>query len=688
MRLRRLDLARYGKFTDQMIDFGERVDGEPDLHIVYGPNEVGKSTAFAGFLDLLFGIELQSRYGFLHPYATMRVGGCLELSVGVRELVRIKRPLPTLRDAANEPVPEGLIFGDLGGLDRNAYRTMFSLDDDTLEAGGKSILANNSELGQLLFSASAGLSDLRSTLLDLRLETDGFTKPNARGGELQQLKAALVSLKQERDAIDTLAYEYSRLAAATDGAASQYVAALAERAQAKAGLVRARRLLAALPRMAALRQLRERLEPLASLPEAPPEWLGELPGLQQGENRHRSETELAEAEVKHVSDELEAVVVDECALRLVGRLDRPTELRARHVTAELDLPSRRRELACADGEVGSILMRLGCEDEQEPARLLLNAAQSAALSSLIVTRSGVDAKVTAAGDELLHALHELTEGRRALQQASGSASAPSVAPVILALAALRESDHAIRLRSAAKARTQHGESLATRLTALAPWNGSVEELAQLIVPEVASVEAWHTATQRDDALIDQRREEVDRLETELERRAAELDAIAKTAACSATRRRLTYAARARPPGRSTAACSTRPPPMRSRRPSSATTSSAARASVTSGTWPSSTRRQDPWRSSGPRPGAPAGCWTNSWHGVSARSKWSPAPRPRSARCCPRFRHPLGSWAGSRVATRRSKAGTCSGKPSAKCSTPRLMLRFYTTACWPRSVRQR
>jgi uncharacterized protein YhaN len=36
MRLKRLDLARYGKFTDQSIDFGERMDGEPDLHIVYG----------------------------------------------------------------------------------------------------------------------------------------------------------------------------------------------------------------------------------------------------------------------------------------------------------------------------------------------------------------------------------------------------------------------------------------------------------------------------------------------------------------------------------------------------------------------------------------------------------------------------------------------------------------------------
>ncbi len=316
MRLRRLDLLRYGRFTDQTIDFGERVDGEPDLHIVYGPNEFGKTTAFTGFLDLLFGIEMQSRYGFLHPYATMRVGGCLELSVGARDLVRIKRPQPTLRDADNEPVAEALILGDLSGLERNAYRAMFSLDDDTLEAGGKSILASNGELGQLLFSATAGLSDLSRTLLDLRSETDGFTKPNSRSGELQQLKATLGILKEERDAIDTLASEYHRLATARDEAASQYEAALAERTKAQTGLARVQRLLAALPRMAALRQLRERLEPFRTLPDAPPGWLSELPGLQEAENRHRSGTEQAESEVKRLSDELMAVVVDERALIL------------------------------------------------------------------------------------------------------------------------------------------------------------------------------------------------------------------------------------------------------------------------------------------------------------------------------------------------------------------------------------
>lgn len=529
MRLRRLDLLRYGMFTDQTIDFGERVDGEPDLHVVYGPNEAGKTTAFTGFLDLLFGIEMQSRYGFLHPYATMRVAGCLELSVGARDLVRIKRPQPTLRDADNEPVAEGLILGDLSGLDRNAYRAMFSLDDDTLEAGGKSILASNGELGQLLFSATAGLSDLSRRLLDLRSEMDGFAKPNSRSGELQQLKATLIALKQERDGIDTLASEYSRLAAARDEAASQYEAALAERTKAQTGLARVQRLLATLPRMAALRQLRERLEPFRTLPDAPPGWLSELPGLQEAENRHRSDTEKAESEVKRLSDELMAVVVDERALNLVGRLDRLTELRARHVTAELDLPSRRRDLARAEGEVERILIRLGREDEQEPARLLLNAAQSAALNGLIVTRSGVEAKVTAASDELSQALHELTEAQRTPHEESGSASTPSLASVISALAAMRASDHGIRLRNAAKARAQHGELLATRLAALAPWRGSVEEVAALTVADAASVEAWHRAGQRIDALIDKWHAEVERHETELERRAAELEAIAKTA---------------------------------------------------------------------------------------------------------------------------------------------------------------
>ena len=71
MRLDRLGLTRYGIFSDRLIDFREPVQGEPDLHVIYGPNESGKSTALAGFLDLLFAFQHRSPYGFGHGYDAM-----------------------------------------------------------------------------------------------------------------------------------------------------------------------------------------------------------------------------------------------------------------------------------------------------------------------------------------------------------------------------------------------------------------------------------------------------------------------------------------------------------------------------------------------------------------------------------------------------------------------------------------
>ena len=52
---------------------------------------------------------------------------------------------------------------------------MFSLDDDTLEDGGESILASKGDLGQLLFSASAGLSDLGRNLEEIGVKPTNST---------------------------------------------------------------------------------------------------------------------------------------------------------------------------------------------------------------------------------------------------------------------------------------------------------------------------------------------------------------------------------------------------------------------------------------------------------------------------------------------------------------------------------
>ena len=74
MRIRRLDLLRYGHFTDTALQLPA---GKPDFHFVAGPNEAGKSTALSAIEDLLFGIPHNSTRNFTHDYNTMyrRVSG-------------------------------------------------------------------------------------------------------------------------------------------------------------------------------------------------------------------------------------------------------------------------------------------------------------------------------------------------------------------------------------------------------------------------------------------------------------------------------------------------------------------------------------------------------------------------------------------------------------------------------------
>jgi uncharacterized protein YhaN len=531
MRLKRLDLARYGKFTGHVLNFGERQAGEPDLHIVYGPNEAGKSTAFSAFLDLLFGIESRSRYNFLHPYPTMRIGASLETESGLHDIVRIKRPQNSLLDGNDGPISEGLIQAELGGLDRDAYRMMFSLDDETLEAGGESILASKGDLGQLLFSASAGLADLSRALTDLRTEADGFYKYRARSGELAALKAELTALKAERDRIDTFAAEYAQLIATRDRSSAQYHEAFSERLQIQTRMDEIQRHLSALPRLAALKAIRERLAPLAPLPDAPPGWTDDMPKLQAEDIELATRAKGLASEIEQISDELDAIVVDEQALALGGRIEHLAELRARFVTAEKDLPDRRLQLRDAELAVSGILGRLGRANEPDPARLVLGASTVGALRALIEARSGVETAAQAARTEHAAATQRLEEACAALGDAGGGPAGAGrkreaqLAALAGVVAALRGGDLVPRKRMAEKACAAHRNALEERIAALRPWAGDADALAELTVPGAAELERWSDALAEAQKHIERYREDNESLEAKLEGLRAEAERI-------------------------------------------------------------------------------------------------------------------------------------------------------------------
>lgn len=176
MRFLSLDLVRYGHFTDRTITF------RPDaaLHIVYGPNEAGKSSALSAFSDLLFGFpDRNVGYDFLHPARELRLGARLRARAGAELAFRRRKGRSnTLLDAATEAaLNDDALAAFVGSLDRAVFERAFGLDPVRLRAGADEMLADGGEIGQMLFSAASGLTGLRTASEALTAEADGIYAP-------------------------------------------------------------------------------------------------------------------------------------------------------------------------------------------------------------------------------------------------------------------------------------------------------------------------------------------------------------------------------------------------------------------------------------------------------------------------------------------------------------------------------
>lgn len=543
MRLRRLDLARYGKFTDRVIDFGAHPDDGPDLHVIYGPNEAGKSTLFNAWLDLLFGIPAQSSYNFLHAYPTMRIGATVEIEGEAHEFTRLKRQQNSLHDGHDQPVSGTTLLAALGGLDRDSYRTMFSLDSASLKQGGESILASHGDLGELLFSASAGLGEMSQNLAQIRAETDGFYKYRARSGELAELKTQLVALKAEREEIDTQVSDYARLGREYSEAKARYETAAEDRRGLRAELSGVSALLAALPWSGELYHLEKELDPLRSLPEVVPGWREEIAALLDEHARLEAGGEEIEKDIDRLGSKIDAIDVDQEILSMRGRMDDLAPLRTRHDSADEDLSDSRLQFSRIEGNISQILTALGEPDTANPAALLLDARTQADLADLLDQRTALDARLMNARAELEAASASFVEARAALRSAQGpsdgsatgddeqTASEPreeNVKALTRALEETRRQDHGLRLQTAERAIEPARERLQSGLAALAPWRGPVDELQAMIAPAPSSLAAWKTESEditRNAARLD---DETDRLEQTLRRLKAKHEAMVQS----------------------------------------------------------------------------------------------------------------------------------------------------------------
>ncbi|MER9559381.1 AAA family ATPase [Mesorhizobium sp. M0323] len=506
MRLRRLDLIRYGKFTDKAIDFGPKPGSGPDLHIVFGLNEAGKSTALSGYLDLLFGIEERSRYNFLHEYSAMRIGGVLEFGDEEQTFSRTKQRSNSLHDATGQPASEVAISAHLAGLSREAYSTMFSLDDETLEAGGKSILESRGDLGKLLFAASAGLGHASDILSALEAEADSIYRKQAHGTELALLKKRFAELKSRKDEIDTLASTFETLEAERVEAAEKYDRSIAERSVLSARLETIAKYLRAAPLAADIQRKAARLAELPDLASPPRTWTGSVAEMIDQDASLRTRQLANDDEMERLRAKIAAITVDEAILAISEQVRGLADRKARYVSAGLDLPTRRTELQILDNAVANCLAALGKSTEREPASLLLPAAIVGTVRNMVEQRSGITTSVRVGRDEAAAALDALHTARHRVGE-ERAVPEPARARLTAALSKTRASGHLSEIKAAREAEDSSQIRWRTAIRRLQPWTGDAEGLSAMSVPSARQIAAWKTLSaehERNRAVLSER----------------------------------------------------------------------------------------------------------------------------------------------------------------------------------------
>ncbi|MGH2637953.1 MAG: ATP-binding protein, partial [Rhabdochlamydiaceae bacterium] len=184
MKIRQLSLVRYGHFTDFPLEF--RPDAR--LHVVYGENEAGKTTALNAIIDLLYGFSKFTNYDFKHPQALL-VGATLENRAGeVISFNRRKGIKKTLTDFSGTLLVDDALAPYLGAIGKEAFRRSWGLSKEELRAGGEEMLKSEGEAGASLFAAASGLKGLLG--FQKRLESEAasiFTPTKAQSRSFYQV---------------------------------------------------------------------------------------------------------------------------------------------------------------------------------------------------------------------------------------------------------------------------------------------------------------------------------------------------------------------------------------------------------------------------------------------------------------------------------------------------------------------
>ena len=184
MKFAKIRFKNIGPFDDTTLNFST---GNPGLHIVYGSNEAGKSSALKYIDWFLFGIPPQNDDNFTYSFSKFLIESTIiDKHQKTHILRRTKGNKNTLLDNNGSDASE-VLRSILKGITSQNFLNLFGINHSQLRSGGCGFLEGKGDLSKLIFEAGTGLSGLNKILDSLRKNADIIYAPNKPSLPLNQL---------------------------------------------------------------------------------------------------------------------------------------------------------------------------------------------------------------------------------------------------------------------------------------------------------------------------------------------------------------------------------------------------------------------------------------------------------------------------------------------------------------------
>lgn len=525
MRINRLDLLRYGPFTDVSLTCPRATF---DLHLIFGPNEAGKSTSLAAIEDLLFGIPHNSPYNFVHDYGAMRVGGVLEHNGQILEFRRRKGNKDTLLTPNDNPLPAGdsALLPFLGGADREFLARMFSLNHQRLAQGGREILEAKDEVGQTLFSAGSGLSGLRERMASLDKEADSLWGPRkASHREYYIARDALEEAEREQREHTITARNWQEIKRALDAAEEAYQTLeqqFEETSTEQRRLSRIRRIYRPVKRLA---EVEAEIFEIGEVPALPENAETQLTEAVQAQSDAQSKIDELNSQLAQAKSEYAGLRYDEVLLLRSDEISMLHQQRIEIQKAKSDLPKLRADLAVKEEQLTHHAEDLGWDasDFEQIGARIPQRAKISTVRALLTRRAELSETMRHAESTLEEAKERVRDVQSDLDQLETPLDISALAAAIGATRGV--ADITTRIKASERELTEADAAISDRLMSLRPKASSENELVRMSIPPRNVVKTRRDSLRDSERMAESCRDRIKGVEKELEQHRTALEQL-------------------------------------------------------------------------------------------------------------------------------------------------------------------